>query len=99
MSDALTFVVIVLASYRLWRLWAEDVLPPVVWLRDRFEAATLARFGPAWAGGAFCAWCSGFWFCVAVWGATWAVRPLPLPWAWPWAMNCVVGLIAQRDEA
>lgn len=98
MSDAVLFVLLVLASYRAWRLLAEDSLPPAIWFRERIEAAVGRRFGGMWAGGVACPWCSGFWIsCVAV-GAVWAYRPLPLPALWFGAVSTAVGLLAQRDD-
>lgn len=99
MSDAVLFVLTVLASYRVWRLLAEDSLPPLIWFRDRLEAAIDRRFGGMWASGVACPWCSGFWISCAVVGAVWAVRPLPLPALWFGAVSTAVGLLAQRDEA
>lgn len=99
MSDVMVFVLTVLAAYRLWRLWAEDAFPPVEWARDRFERAVDRRFGPAWAAGTACPWCSGFWITSAVVAVVWALQPLPLPALWFGAASTLVGLLAQRDEA
>lgn len=99
MSDALLFVLVVLASYRVWRLFAIDALPPFTWTRDRVEKAVRHRFGTTWAAGVSCPWCSGWWLSCAVVAATWAVRPLPLPALWFGAVSTAVGLLARVDEA
>lgn len=99
MSLPLLFVLITLSAYRLWRLWAEDALPPFMWARDRFEAAVDRRFGSTWAAGTACPWCSGFWISCATVAVVWALRPLPMPGLWFLAVSTLVGLIAQRDEA
>ncbi len=99
MSDAVLFVLVTLASYRIWRLWAHDALPPLIWARDRLERSVDRHFGPVWAAGVRCAWCSGFWASVAVVAAVWVVRPLTLPALWFGAVSTLVGALAQIDEA
>lgn len=98
MNDALLFMLMSLAAYRLWRLWALDVLPPVVWARDRAELAVADRFGNAWADGVTCSWCAGTWCAVFTVAAVWTVRPLPLPALWFGAVGTVVGFLAQYDK-
>lgn len=99
MSDAMVFALTVLCAYRLWRLVAVDILPPFVWVREAAENTIEARFGPTWAAGVTCAWCSGAWASFGVVAGVWALRPLPLPALWFAATSTAVGLIAQRDEA
>lgn len=41
-----------------------------------------------------CAWCTGVWVSLAVWGALWSVVALPLPALWPMAMAGAVGTLA-----
>jgi len=88
----------VLAAYRVWRLWAHDAFPPVEKTRDWVEQWVARRFGNAWAAGVSCSACSGAWVSFAVVGAVWAVRPLPLPALWFGAVSTLVILIAQRDD-
>lgn len=94
----MVFLLTVLAAFRVWRLWAHDALPPLIWAREAVEGAVLRRFGPVWAGGVSCSACSGFWISAAVVGAVWHYRPLPLPALWFAAVSTLVILIAQRDN-
>lgn len=98
MSDPVLFVLMSLAAYRLWRLVAVDKLPPIMWARERFEAAVDRRFNAVWADGVTCPWCSGAWVSALVVGAVWCVRPLTLPALWFAAVSTTVGLLAQWDE-
>lgn len=98
MSDALLFVVTVLAAYRAWRFVALDDLPPLVAVRDRFTEVVSRRRGADWASGIGCAWCSGFWVSCAVVGAVWHFRSLPLPGLWFCAVPAAVGLLAMTLE-
>lgn len=98
MSLALLFVLTCLGAYRLWRFVSLDDLPPVTWLRDRFELAVAEHHGDDWAGGIACAWCAGWWAsCITV-GVVWAYRPLPLPLLWFAAVSTVVGIVAMVVE-
>lgn len=98
MSDGLLFVLVALASYRLWRLLVLDTLPLIASPRDRLEDWIDRRHGSDWSGGLACAWCSGFWCSCIVVGATWAVRPLPLPALWFAAVSAAVGIAAMVVE-
>lgn len=98
MTDLVVLIMATLFAYRLWRLWAEDPFPPVAWVRDRFDAWVLRRFGGDWQTGVLCAWCSGAWVSFATVGAVWYFRPLPLPALWFGAVAALVGLLAQVDE-
>jgi hypothetical protein len=97
-SDALLFVVVVLAAYRVWRFFALDDLPPVVAARDAFENRIQRRHGAAWSDGLMCVWCSGWWASCAVVGVVWALRPLPLPGLWFLAVAAAVGLAGMTLE-
>lgn len=99
MSDFMVLLLTTLAAYRVWRLLAEDSFPPSQWLADRLEQSTLRRFGPTWAAGVHCPWCSGAHISFLAVGLVWAFRPLPLPGLWFLAVSTLVGLIAQWDEA
>lgn len=98
MSGPLLFVLASLTSYRLWRLWALDDLPPAQWVRERVERLVDRWFGAEWAAGVVCSWCVGFHICVAVWLAVWHTHPLPLPWLWPAAMSTALGLMVENWE-
>lgn len=98
MSDVFLFVLAVGASFRLWRLWAVDSLPPAKWVRRRVERAVHVRFGPHWAAGVTCPWCAGFWASVVVTVVVWVFHPLPMPGLWFAAVPTAVGLVAQLDH-
>lgn len=98
MTDALLFVLVVLAVYRVTRFLALDDLPPLVWVRNRFEDAVATRHGSDWSSGLMCFWCSGFWVTCAVVTTVWAFRPLPLPGLWYLAVSAAVGLLGMKLE-
>lgn len=98
MTDAVVFLLTSLAAFRVWRLLAVDKLPPIMWARERLEAAADNRVGTVWADGVTCPWCSGAWVSALVVAAVWATRPLTLPALWFAAVSAVVGLVAQWDE-
>jgi len=93
------FVILSLASFRLWRIIGADVvfdrLRDRLTRRDRFEEdETLYR--RAFDEWLHCAWCLGFWVAVAVFLA-WLIWPVPTLWAClPFALSAVVGLIASN---
>lgn len=99
MSVGLLFVLVVLASYRLWRLLGADSLPIVKGPRERLGDWIAERHGDDWADGiTSCAWCLGFWCSCAVVAATWSVVELPLPALWFPAVSTAVGLLAMTLE-
>lgn len=98
MSDGLVFILTALAAYRIFRFWKLDTLPPVRWVRDKFDAAVEARFGVEWADGVTCPWCMGAHVSFLTVGAVWYFRPLPLPALWFGAVSTIVGFLSQRDE-
>lgn len=98
MSLVLLFVLVALASYRLWRLVSLDDLPPVTWVRDHFEAWVGEHHGLDWAAGITCAWCAGWWCSCIVVGLVWAAHPLPLPALWFGAVSALVGIVAMTVE-
>lgn len=65
-------ILIALAAWRLWRLFALDVITDPI--RDRIpESSTFYTF-------LICPWCSGAWWTLTVWAVTWAVLgSLPAP--------------------
>lgn len=56
-------VVVVLSSARLTRLATYDLFPPVLWLREKFAAAT---DGSGWQLVAYCGYCASFWLTLVV---------------------------------
>lgn len=91
----LVLLVLVLASWRVWRLVALDDFPPVVWARNRAVGVTWTEEGlpvfarPMLAKFIPCPWCSGFWI-GAAWYVAWIVWPTcALYAAVPFAMNTV----------
>lgn len=95
----LALVVLILAAFRLWRLLAEDDLPPLARARDwltgaqredgewSFRRPTLAHF-------LACPYCLGAWVSLAVYAA-WLSAPVPTLYAMtPFAISGAVGLIA-----
>lgn len=98
-SDALLYVLLVAASYRVWHFFALDSLPPLEDVREPVLARITEWWGSEWADGLACAWCAGFWTSCAVVGATWALRPLALPGLWFLAVSAGVGIVATGVEA
>jgi hypothetical protein len=76
-----------LASFRLWRLLAEDTLLDQP--RARFLRALPA--GEFWLT---CPWCSGAWLSIGWWLAWVCSHHWSLVVATPFAISAVVGLIA-----
>lgn len=89
--DSWEFVLLALASYRVWRLVALDVL------LDRPRDWAWSR-APAVAAFATCPWCSGWWISVAAWIA-WVAAPTFSVWASvPLALSAVVGFASTLDS-
>lgn len=101
MSLLVVWTLATLAAYRLWRLAAIDTLPPVAKLRGRIIEAADGRGWAEWADGIGCAWCLGFWCCVAVFGALNLLDPYS---SWPLlvvqilAASTVVGIIGGSER-
>jgi len=96
-TPTFVWVLAVLASWRMWRLIAVDDLPG--W-RDRIDRASAhaeARFGPRWADGIVCPWCSGFWVTVAVFTTVDLFTTVPLPVLQAVAGSAAVGWLGERD--
>ncbi len=97
MTPWFLWLILTLATYRLWRLLALDTI------LERPRTAILVRAQDTrwerYADALWCPWCSGFWLCVAVFGITHALAtPLTL---WPLqaaAAATLVGLIGARDD-
>lgn len=84
-----------LAAYRLWRLLAVDDLPPLADARTRLWHAVEARWGPRWADGLECGWCTGTWVAFATVAAWHAHAGLAHPWLQALAVATLVGLLAE----
>lgn len=97
------FVLLALASWRLWRLLAQDDLLPLLSLRNRVVGAVWSPAAGVWlfdrpvlAHFLQCAFCSGWWIALGWWGA-WSAEPhWALVVAVPFALSAVVGLVAHR---
>lgn len=97
------FVLLGLASWRLWRLLAQDDLPPLLSLRNRVVGAVWSPAANAWlfdrpvlAHFLQCSYCAGFWITLG-WWLTWSAEPhWTLVAAAPFALSAMVGLVAQR---
>lgn len=92
------FVILALASYRIWRLIAEDDPPPLPEWRNRIvgaqETAGVWTFRrPTLAHMIQCPYCLGFWLSITIWGA-WMLWPEGTIVAMtPFAISTSVGLI------
>lgn len=101
MPDALEFLVLLLASYRVTRLLGQDDLPPLVRLRERLTRPYMGQDGwefgrPTLAYFLSCPFCLGWWVSLAVYGA-WLSAPRPTLYAMtPFAISGAVGLIAKN---
>lgn len=82
-------VLLALATYRLWRLLAEDEI--LDWPRDR-----AAPVGSKRAAFIECAYCFGAWLSIAWWLAWVAWAHWTLVVATPFAISAVVALIAAK---
>lgn len=83
-------ILIGLASYRVWRLLAEDSIiePPRAWVLDR---------SPMWITElVVCHWCLGSWIAFGLTWATDAVAGLRLPVLVGLAAAVVVGWLAEN---
>lgn len=97
--DWWAFALLAGASFRVWKLLADDVI--FDGLRDR--VLLLYESHPERASSILgflnCAWCLGFWTSVAWWLAWLAWPTGALVAATPWAIATVVGLLgASRQE-
>lgn len=96
MIEALALCILMaLAAYRLWRLFALDSWPPVKRARDWLEE----QEGPGWyvvAELVFCAWCGGAWISFAVVGLTDAFTSVPLVGLQIAAVSTIVGWLGSE---
>jgi hypothetical protein len=84
----LLLVLLILGSYRAWRLVGRDTITEG--LRDRLPERVRTPVE--------CPWCAGLWFSAAIVLIVdiWFV-PLPLPLLWIGAVSTGVGLIGSND--
>ena len=88
----------ILSSARLTRLLTQDVWPPVVWLRIKWDDWT-EDYGD-WNKLFHCHWCMGPWTTAVIGAWGWASN---LHWTW-WAFNIWLAaaylnsMIVERDE-
>lgn len=87
-NSAMLFVLLVGATYRLWRLIAEDEITQ----RPRLALPEWLRMPVT------CAWCSGSWLAIGVVVVVDQMVGLPLPLLWMGAVATGVGLIAKVAE-
>jgi hypothetical protein len=92
------FVLLALASYRLWRLLAEDDLldRPRRWalrLGDWEDGQPVPDgYRIKWGEFLACPWCAGFWIAVG-WWAAWLAWDDTLALAVPFALSAILGLV------
>jgi Protein of unknown function (DUF1360) len=93
-------LLLALAAFRLWRLFAEDTITTP--LRKRLERLS----GPKWEERGYgglsefvtCPWCAGAWISIGWWIAWTAWPHWTLIIATPFAISAVVGLIAANID-
>lgn len=100
------FIGIWLASYRLWKLLAQDVVldgprkgffrrfPPDPATAALVHASKPHKFGVFIA----CSWCSGFWLSGLVVVVTAQCTSVSLPFLWWLATSSAVGLTAETSK-
>jgi hypothetical protein len=95
-------VLLALASFRIWRLLAEDTVldtPRRALLRlgktwEREGDPVPADYRAGWGSFISCAWCLGFWISLAWWGAFQWDEHWTVVVAVPWAISAAAGMIA-----
>lgn len=97
MNDALLFVLMGLAAFRLYRLLGIDAFPLFSGPRSRLEDFIAERWGDEWADGLSCPWCLGSWCSIAVVAITAQYVDVLLPVLQAAAVAAVVGLLGGID--
>lgn len=82
------FLLLGLASFRVWRLLGEDTI------LARPRAAFKRRAGDYWDDFIVCPWCAGFWISIAWWLGWVADHHWAAVAATPFAISSVLGVIA-----
>ena len=99
MSPLVLWALTTLAAYRVWRLLALDDLPGLADVRDRLIDRANGTRAERWVDGLGCAWCLGFWTCLAAFVAVdLAGASVPLPAVQVAAASTVVGLIGANVD-
>jgi hypothetical protein len=96
-------IILAAASYRLWRLIAEDTIlnRPRRWLvnlDDDWTEGDAVPDGYRYRLAEFltCAWCLGFWIAIAVWGLWQIEQHWTAVLATPFAVSAAVGIARAR---
>lgn len=93
-------VVAIVSSARLTRLLVQDVFPPVMWVRNKWDEWTETGWFENWNKLFHCHWCMSIWVTTAIvlWGwlsnwhiSWWLVNGII-------AMSYVAAMIVERDE-
>lgn len=99
--DWYQLILLVLASFRIWRLLAEDTIldkPRNKLLRlGKWKAEgdpVPLKYRKEWGVFLQCPWCLGFWVTLAWWGGFQVSPHWAIVAAVPWAISAVVGAIA-----
>lgn len=93
-------IVGILSSARITRLITQDVFPPIVWIRIKWDEWIEDHDKADWGKLLHCHWCFSFWATSAVvlWGwmsdlhISWWIVNLTL------AMSYVAAMVVERDE-
>lgn len=98
MADALVFVMLSLASYRVWRLVGKDDITGG--LRVFFYKHLPKALKDWFVALITCPWCAGTWIALLLtWATDHFLRNLPVNWfGWAVAVSCVVGLLSGLDD-
>lgn len=83
MTYPFLFVLLIGASYRIYRLIGRDDI--TAGLREKLPERAQEPLA--------CPWCLGSWVSFGVVGIYWYAYELPVPILWALAVACVVGLI------
>lgn len=98
--EPFAFVLLALASWRVWRLIAEDALldRPRAWLLRGTPppggATPLPGYRETVAYWLTCPYCAGFWIAVGWWAGWLLLDDWAVAAAVPWAISAVVALVA-----
>lgn len=97
------YVLLLLASYRIWRLIAWDTITAslrwrLVGYSDEAEPIADYTKRPALAYWVHCPWCMGFWTCLLVALAWWVAPTATIAASVPLALSTGVGLIRDYEK-
>jgi hypothetical protein len=91
--QAVQFVLLSLAAYRLWRLAGADTVS------DRLRGWLAGRFGEVVREFFECPWCSGTWIALIITIVTAVVGDVAVPVLQSLAASAVVGTLGERSTA